>query len=227
MRIARKRFALMAGLAALIVGVVGVAVAATAPSSPTNQTSVGRGINEYGMTRAFFNGQAVPFTYTHGFYCDRSVSSSATTGCEAGANFKVPPAKDFDPLFITVPLGFTQPNNMIDCPGYRICVDHPATIDLSRLEPALKPLYPTLTNAQLTAALKNFAVPSHDHFVTTRNGGHIEWWDVKVVGVTSPTTFNAIRAHRSYSYIDSLIKAKNKNVVGPIDTNLFLFFAVY
>ena len=29
------------------------------------------------------------------------------------------------------------------------CVDHPGTIDLTRLESALKPLYPKLTDQQL------------------------------------------------------------------------------
>ena len=29
-----------------------------------------------------------------------------------------------------------------------------------------------------------------------------------------------------YGYIASQIKAKNKNIVGPIKTNLFLYFAV-
>ena len=44
-----------------------------------------------------------------------------------------------------------------------VCVDHPGTVDLTRLEPALKGLYPNLTDAQLTTALRNFAVPGHDH----------------------------------------------------------------
>ena len=36
---------------------------------------------------------------------------------------------------------------MLECPAGLICVDHPGTIDMTRLEPALKPLYPTLTDA--------------------------------------------------------------------------------
>ena len=84
---------------------------------------------------------------------------------------------------------------MLECPAALVCVDHPGTIDLSRLEPALKPLYPQLTDTQLTAALKNFAVPGHDHFITTTNGGQPEWWDVQIVGVTSPSTYDEIRSH--------------------------------
>jgi hypothetical protein len=116
---------------------------------------------------------------------------------------------------------------MIQCPANLVCVDHPGTIDLTRLEPALKPLYPQLTDAQLTAALKNFATPEHDHFITTANQRKPEWWDVKVIGVTSEKTFSNIRQHRSYGYIEQLLKSGDKTVVGPIDTNLFLYFSAH
>ena len=35
----------------------------------------GMGINQFGMTKAFFNGGTVSFTYSKGYYCDPSVSS--------------------------------------------------------------------------------------------------------------------------------------------------------
>lgn len=136
------------------------------------------------------------------------------------ATFNKPPAKQFDPLYITVPLGFTRPMNMIQCPDTLVCVDHPGTIDLSRLEPALKALYPKMTDAQLTAALKNFAVPGHDHFITDLNNHKPEWWPVKIVGVSSPAVYQDILKHKAYSYIAGLIKVKNKNVTGVIPTNL-------
>ena len=128
----------------LLAGGIGVAVAATGSSStPSNAMSAGRGIDEFGMTKAFFKGHATSFTYTKGFFCDTHVRSTASSKCEAGAEVQHAPAKQHDPLYITVPLGFSvQPMNM-DCPNGLMCVDHPGTIDLSRLEPALKPLYPT------------------------------------------------------------------------------------
>jgi hypothetical protein len=188
----------------------------------------GRGIGEFGMTAANYEGVTLPFTYSKGFFCDTSVASSATSKCEAGATYNsLPPAASHvDPLYITVPLGFTVPMNMLQCPDGLVCVDHPGTIDLSRLEPALKPLYPSLTDAQLTAILQNFAVPGHDHFINNTNGGRPEFWDVRVVGVTSPATYAAIQAHHSLGYIQHLIAAHDPSVVGPIPTNLFLYFAV-
>ena len=119
-----------------------------------------------------------------------------------------------------------EPMNMLECPSGLVCVDHPGTLDLTRIEPALKPLYPNLSNAALTDALKNFVTPGHDHFITTTNGGVPEWWDVKVVGVTSQAVFNNIRAHKSYAYIQSLQAAHNPNVTATIPTNLFLYFGV-
>jgi hypothetical protein len=98
---------------------------------------------------------------------------------------------------------------------------------MTRIEPALKPLYPNLTDAQLTKALRSFPVPEHDHFITTANGGRPEWWDVRVIGVTSKKVFEQIRAHKSFGYVQHLLKAKNEHVVGPIPTNRFLFFSVH
>jgi hypothetical protein len=215
---------LAASVAIVVAGGVGVAAAASSAPTPSNGTQKGVGINQFGMTAGYFNGGTVSFTYLKGFYCDKHVSSGATTGCEAGANYKVPPAKSFDPLYIEVPLGFTVPTMSMECPSALACVDHPGTIDLSRLEPDLKALYPQLTAAQLTAALKDAATPGHEHFITTKDDGKAEWWDVKVIGVTSKAEWNAINAHKSFAYLNSQVVAKKTTPIIP--TNLFLYFSV-
>jgi hypothetical protein len=221
----KNRMRVLAATAALVAaGSVGIAAAATTALTPSNALHRGMGVGEYGMTKSFFNGRTVSFTYSKGFYCDRHVGSAASTGCEAGATYKRAPANSFDPLYITVPLGFTVPTMSMECPTGLACVDHPGTIDLSRLEPALKPLYPQYTAAQLTAALKNFATPGHEHFITTENGGQAEWWDVKVVGITSRTVWNSINAHRSFAFLNS--EVAHGKTTGVIPTNLFLYFAV-
>ena len=213
-----------ASMAVVVAGGVGVASAATAAPTPSNAMQSGMGIDQFGMTQSYFNGHIVSFTYTKGFYCDKHVAAASTSGCEAGAAFKVPPAKSFDPLYIEVPLGFTVPAMTMECPTGLVCVDHPGTIDLSRLEPALKALYPQYTAAQLTAALKNVPTPGHEHFLTTLNSGQAEWWNVDVVGVTSLSEWNAINSHKSFTFLN---KQVNKKLTTPIiPTNLFLFFAV-
>jgi hypothetical protein len=111
----------------------------------------------------------------------------------------------------------------MDCPDKLTCVDHPATLDLSRLAPALAPIFKT-TPAALLPALRNFTTPGHDHFIADLNEGKAEWWDVYVVGVTDRATYDDIQVHQSYKYLRSLLRAKNPHVVGPIPTNLFLYF---
>lgn len=219
----RKRLA--AGIAVLcIAGSVGVAAATTAGSPPSNATAPGHGVPEFGLTAAHFKGAKVNFTYTKGFFCDTSVTASSSTGCEVGAKWKKAPAKSFDPLFVVVPLGPAAPSAMsMECPSGLVCVDHPGTLDLTRIEPALKPLYPTLTNAQLTAALRNFATPGHEHFITDLNNGLPEWWDVRIVGVTSKAEYQSILSHGSASFLLSEVAAKRTTPVIP--TNLFLYFS--
>jgi hypothetical protein len=214
----------VAAIVLLMAGGVGVAVAAGTSSPPSNAVRAGHGINEFGLTRAYLKGHSVQVRYTKGFYCDTRVSSAASTKCEGGARWKKPPASDFDPLYITVPLGFKVRPMHMECPDKLVCVDHPGTIDLTRLEPALKPLYPQLTDAQLTEALKNFETPGHNHFITTRAGGVREWWDVRIVGVTDRTEYNKITRHASARFL--LHEVKAGRTTGVIPTNMFLFFAV-
>ncbi|MEV6345033.1 hypothetical protein [Actinoplanes sp. NPDC051851] len=204
--------------------IANAAVDADAGAGTSVATADGHGPDEYGMTMGNHAGHTSSFTYNHGFYCDTRVSAASTTGCEAGAAAEKAPAKHFDPLFITVPLGFTAKG--LDCPDKLTCVDHPMSLDMTRLATALAPLYKT-TPEKLKPALENFTTPGHDHFITTKNKGRAEWWDVQVVGVTDPATYRAIQKHQSWKYLNGLIKAKNKNVVGPIPTNMFLFFAAH
>lgn len=207
----------------LLAGTIGLATAATG-SSPSNATSRGHGIPEFGLTHANFQGHSVNFVYTKGFFCDLSISAASSTGCEVGKKWNHAPATSFDPLYIVVPLGSATPPAMsMECPSRLVCVDHPGTLDMSRIEPALKPLYPNLTNAQLTAALKNFATPGHQHYITDLNNGLPEWWDVRVVGVTNKAEYNAIVAHHSATYLLQQVAAHKTTAVIP--TNLFLFFS--
>ena len=192
--------------AAFVAGSLGTqAFAQTAPqpqSTPAAGTS-------FGKTNDFDAGRLFEDVYVQNFYCDTSVPAKSTTGCEVGAKFNTPPAKNYDPLYITVPLGFSVPMMEMQCPNGLACVDHPATIDLTAI-----------------GGPANAMTPGHDHFTTTLNQFQPEWWDVIVIGVTNKATYDEIAAHGSYAYIASLIKAKNPNVTAPIPTNLFLYFGV-
>ena len=214
-----RKAAFLAPVAGALLAITGLGAA------QATSTAAGHGPMEFGMTAGFYQGHSVNFTYTHGFWCDTTVPAASATKCEVGAKWNHAPSAQHDPLYITVPLGFNVPMGSIDCPSKLICVDHPGTIDLSRLAAALAPIFKT-TPAALAPALRDFATPGHDHFLTDLNGGKPEWWDVYVVGVTSPTVYKQIHAARSFAYIQHLIATHNPNVVGPIPTNLFLYFAV-
>ncbi|BCY09693.1 hypothetical protein [Actinoplanes sp. L3-i22] len=222
-----RRWAVPVAVATVVLTAGGGAIAKAASAAAPGHAAAtaadgGRGPDGFGMTMGSHAGHSSSFTYNHGFYCDPHVSTESATGCEAGAAAKVPPAKDFDPLFITVPLGFTAKG--LDCPDKLTCVDHPMSLDMTRLATALAPVYKT-TPEKLTPALRNFTTPGHDHFIGTKAHGKAEWWDVRVVGVTDAATYRSIQRHQSWTYLNGLIKAKNKHVVGPIPTNMFLFFA--
>ena len=224
--IGKGRTRLVATVTAVLIACgAGVALAASyEPAPSSNAKAAGRGIDEFGMTRAFVHGHATSFTYTHGYFCDRHRRSTASSRCEAGAKWKHAPSGDHDPLYITVPLGFTVKPMAMDCPNGLVCVDHPGTIDMRRLEPALKPLFPQLTDKELRHALANYPTPGHQHFITTRAGGRPEWWDVRIVGVTSRAEYHKINQHKSAGYL--LRQVKQGKTTPVIPTNLFLFFGV-
>lgn len=190
----------------------------------TTVHGTGRGPNEFGMTLGNIRGDGTRFTYTHGFFCDPRVAAQSATRCEVGAPAtQLPPGAHLtDTLFIAVPLGFNA--NRLHCPNQLTCVDHPMTVDMTRIAAALAPVFKT-TPAALTPQLRNFPTPGHTHFIANKHNGQAIWWNVKVIGVTSPVVYQQIQKRQSLAFIQQLLAQKNANVVGPIPTNIFLFFA--
>ncbi|MFJ7280705.1 hypothetical protein [Kitasatospora sp. NPDC098663] len=171
-----------------------------------------------GVTDGWFSGHDVKFLYTQNYFCDLSVTSGADSGCEVGQKFNtVPPGTTSeaftDPLFIPVPLFSPAPANL-QCPAGP-CVDHPMTIDLSRIAAAL---------GASPDALRNVSVPGHDHIIADRNMDRPEWWPVYVIGVTNPDSFTKIRQGKDLATATRLAQDPNAGVTAPIPTNLFLWF---
>jgi hypothetical protein len=182
-----------------------------------------------GISHDWIDGQDVDALYTEPFWCDSSVSASSSTGCEAGAPAaKVPPGvsdqtaptptvtnSQIDPLYIPVPLYANPPVPYTQCPMVVTCIDHPATIDLSRLASAL---------GAPASALANVPLPSHDHLLTTRNGDQPEWWDVIVIPVTTPQGLAAVQSAKSYSAVKAMEGVSGSGIGGEIPTNAYLWF---
>lgn len=216
-----RRGVISAVAAVTMLSGIGTTMALAAPITSKAQ----RGVDGFGMTKAFYNGKTIDFTYNLGYFCDKAVPSGASTGCEVGMPYVHAPSHQHSPLIITVPLGFKIATDAVDCPNLLTCIDHPGTIDLSPVEPALKGLFPSLTDAQLTAALKDYPVPGHDHFIGTLASSKPQWWEVRVVVVTNADTYRTIQQKKSLAFVLKLLKDKNPHVVGTVKTNLFLYFA--
>ena len=179
-----------------------------------------------GMTGAYYNARAVTEVYTKKWYCDTSVPSKATSGCEQGARANVPPPGHYDPEYAIVPIGFTPADAMdMNCPLHHVCVAHPATIDMTRVANALAMVKKT-TGPMLLPTLGNTPVPGHNHYLTTVYDDKPEWWNVVIIGCTNPATYDAIVAHKSFAYIEKLMAAGDPALLPPTPTNLFLYFAV-
>jgi hypothetical protein len=164
-----------------------------------------------GNTRGWLNGRTVNFHYTKDFFCRQPPHSKAGSHCELGANYQVIPAKEFDPLYVVVPIGFTPPSTTLQCPRAGRCIDHPHRMDLTRV---------------FGSGTGNALLPPHSHVVTTAAGHDQEWWNVDVVGVTNRAAWHRIVTHKSYGTIQRMRNHGNPNVTENLTTNLFLFFGV-
>jgi len=228
---------------------------ATAPNpDPTvNQTETGTTFNNLmndcgatapncqnvGISRDWIDGQDVEALYSEPFYCSAQGAKSAT-GCEAGADpTSVPPGvsdttpptptvtnSQIDPLYIPIPLYKSPAVPYTQCNTAIVCIDHPATIDLSALAP-----YLGVTNA---ATLDNVPLPSHDHLLTTRNSDSPEWWNVIVIPVTSAKGLATVEAAKSYQAVKALEDVAGSGIGIPaggglpaapeVPTNAYLWF---
>ena len=100
------------------------------------------------------------------------------------------------------------------CTATATCIDHPPTIDLSRIAGALPGSPPP-------SSLDNVPIPAHDHVVGTRNGGLPEWWNVEVVATTDPATFATPDQHRRHHR-----RGRTRPRRSTAPTNVSLFFQV-
>ena len=208
------------GLALL--GVLGVTLAiasgtafASSGSAPAATHMAGMssssGTGHAGTTKGWYHGHTVTFLYTRNFFCKTPPASGATSKCEAGADYTQTPSHTFDPLYVVVPLGFTPPRGTLQCPTAGHCIDHPSTIDLSRV---------------LGSGTSDVLLPAHSHIVATDNGQQPEWWNVDVVAVKKLSAWNKIVYSRDDRELEYLQKHDSSAVTGNITTNLFLYFAV-
>ncbi|HTE86744.1 MAG TPA: hypothetical protein VK821_18670 [Dehalococcoidia bacterium] len=201
-RVGLHAFALLAATFAVALGFT--------LAAPHHADAEGHDGAQTGTTRGWLDGQTVQFFYSKPFFCAQPPSSGASSGCEVGADGTVDPRSGPIPtLFVMTPVGFRPADATLHCPIVGSCINHPSTIDLSRL------FGPSTVNAPL---------PAHSHIVDQRHGG---WWELKVVGVTDPGIWDQIVAGKSLSTVRQLQSAhQGHGITGDVDTNTYLFFSV-
>jgi len=164
-----------------------------------------------GFTEAWLNGQTVDLGYSHDFFCQQPPSSGAPSGCETGAASQAsPPSGPVVSAFRAVtPVGFTPPASTLQCPVAGQCIDHPSTIDLSRL---------------FGSSASDVALPPHSHILIDDESFQSAWWPLVVVGVKNLGAWNKIVAAKSEAAVQAC-QAAGK-CTPDIPTNTFLFFQV-
>lgn len=178
-----------------------------------------------GLTKGTYDGKTANFLYSENYFCDKSVSAQSSNGCEAGAKYQklptgTPSSKYIDPLYIIVPLFSPAPSNL-QCPTSGYCIDHPLTMDLTRLSSTLDPILGT-TKSQLADA----PASPHSHIVLSANNNQPEWWPVNVIGVTSQSAYDKITSSSDEYATAKSLAAQQAGATTPIPTNIFLWFQV-
>jgi hypothetical protein len=170
---------------------------------------------DFGFTAGWFQGNTVQFFYHKPFFCRTPVEDGSpvgsTTGCEAGSDGTVDPRPGNIPiLFVMTPIGFRPADATLQCPEVGHCINHPSTIDLSRL---------------FGSGAANAPLPAHSHIVDQVEGN---WWELHVVGVKDPATWDQIVAGKSLATVRALQQADpaGAKITGDILTNVYLFFDV-
>jgi hypothetical protein len=198
---------LVAGLAAI----AGPALASSHSGHGLTVMKPSAAMARVGNTRGWLAGKTVKFHYSKNYFCRQPPHSRASSRCELGANYQVIPARDFDPLYVVVPIGFTPRRGTLQCPTAGRCIDHPHRIDLTRV---------------FGSGTGNALLPAHSHIVTTAADNAPEWWNVDTIGVTTKRAWHRIVRHKNYQVIQKMRNHGNPAVTGNLTTNLFLYFSV-
>jgi hypothetical protein len=164
---------------------------------------------EHGFTDGWFNGTTVKFFYTKEFFCAQPPTSGAPSQCEVGEDGTVDPRPGRIPtLYVMTPLGFRPDVSTLQCPIVGSCINHPSTIDLSRV---------------FGPGFADVLLPAHSHIIDERRAG---WWELEVIGVKVPAVWDQIVAGKSLATVRALQASNPSGITGDIPTNTYLFFDV-
>ena len=102
------------------------------------------------------------------------------------------------------------------CPTLGNCINHPSTIDLSRV---------------FGPGFEDVPLPRHSHIIDSdlaesqADGGQAGWWEIHVIGVKTLAAWNQIVAGKSLATVRAL-QASGTDLTADIESNSYLFFNV-
>ena len=149
--------------------------------------------------------------YSHDFFCAAPPKSAGSSKCEAGeAAITDPPSGPVvSNVYLLIPVGFSPPESTLQCPVDGRCIDHPHTIDVSRLGGRHG---------------KHAILPAHSFVIEDPEAFQSTWWPVVLVRVKTLDAWNAIAAAKSIDAVDAC--QASGGCFPENDTNAFLFFQV-
>ena len=202
------------GLLLLVVLAALLAIGFSLAAPPMHVHAAGSAPNSaagapHGFTAGWLKGNTVQFFYTKEFFCAQPPSSGAPSQCEVGADGTVDPRPGPIPtLYVMTPIGFRPDASTLQCPIVGSCINHPSTIDLSRV---------------FGPGFANVLLPAHSHIIDEMHGG---WWELEIIGVKDPVVWDKIVAGKSLATVRALQASNPTGITGDIPTNTYLFFNV-
>ena len=189
----------------------GADVVAVAP--PTADLSAHSGAHaDKGFIGGWLDGEVMELRYTRLYFCEEPPTSGAATDCEVGAPAEVTPREGPIPFIYAIAAAGIQPDPAtLHCPGGSVCLNHPSTLDLSRIGGPPSAL----------------GVP-HSHIITGRQGG---WHQTVNIRVRSLAVWNQIAAAKTLAKVRELQADPLVGGAGLISqdtpTNIFFFIEVH
>lgn len=203
---------------AMALAVLATACADQPPADPITPDFAHNKVGDaaFGTTGGWASGKDVEFFYRKDFFCRQPPASGASSGCELGEEpVTAPRGGEIPVVYVMTPLGFRPADATLHCPEVGNCINHPKTIDVSRV-------------FGVSDATLDFALPAHSHIVEgpgDLKAGQAGWWEIEVIGVTDPAVWDEVVAGKSLARVREL-QAAGVGITGDIPSNLYLFFGV-
>jgi hypothetical protein len=166
---------------------------------------------DQGYIGGWLDGETVALRYTRLYFCEEPPSSAAASNCEVGAPPEVTPRSGPIPLIYAIAAAGIKPDpGTLHCPGGTVCLNHPSTLDLSRI-----------------GGPPSALAVSHSHIITGRQGG---WHRTVNIIVRDLAVWNEIAAAKTLTRVrelqaDPLVGGANRISQDNL-TNIFFFLEV-